>query len=86
MQTIILFCKCKMCAHQNTFMLMTKKTVWAFFFFFFFVTQAPQGKLELLRYKTIIIIDDGNTEIFHVFEMRIGMNEFDHRILALLQQ
>ena len=30
-------------------------------------------------------IDDGNTEISHVFEMRIGMNEFDHRILALLR-
>jgi len=30
--------------------------------------------------------DDHNTEIFHVFEIRIGMNEFDHRILALLKQ
>ena len=29
-------------------------------------------------------IDDDNTRI--VFEMRIGMNEFDHRILALLKQ
>ena len=25
-------------------------------------------------------IDDDNTGIFRVFEMRIGMNEFDHRI------
>ena len=24
-------------------------------------------------------VDDGNTGIFHVFELRIGMNEFDHR-------
>ena len=30
--------------------------------------------------------DDYNTGIFHVFEMRIGMNEFDHGILALLKQ
>ena len=30
--------------------------------------------------------DDDNTGIFHVFEMRIGMNEFDPRILALLEQ
>ena len=25
-------------------------------------------------------------EFFHVFEMRIGRTEFDHRILALLKQ
>ena len=24
-------------------------------------------------------VDDDNTGIFHVFELRIGMNEFDHR-------
>ena len=30
------------------------------------------------------IVDD-NGRIFHVFQMRIGMNEFDHRILALLK-
>ena len=29
---------------------------------------------------------DDITRIFHVFEMWIGMNEFDHRILALLKQ
>ena len=29
---------------------------------------------------------DDNTGIFHVFEMRIGMNEFDHRILAVPKQ
>ena len=29
---------------------------------------------------------DGNSGIFHVFEMRVGINEFDHRILALLKQ
>ena len=28
--------------------------------------------------------DNDNTGIFHVFEMRFGMDEFDHRILALL--
>ena len=31
------------------------------------------------------IVDD-DTGIFHVFEMRIRLNEFDHRILALLKQ
>ena len=31
-------------------------------------------------------IDDDNARIFHVFEIKIGMNEFDHRILALLKQ
>ena len=30
------------------------------------------------------IVDDSGG-IFHVFQMRIGMNEFDHRILALLK-
>ena len=33
----------------------------------------------------IIIVDD-DTGIFHVFEMRIRLNEFDRRILALLKQ
>ena len=33
-----------------------------------------------------ICIDDDNIGIFHVFEMRIGINEFDHRILSLLKQ
>ena len=28
---------------------------------------------------------DDNGLIFHLFQMRIGMNEFDHRILALLK-
>ena len=38
-------------------------------------------------YKPVDVeIDDDNTGIFHVFEMRIGMNEFDHRILALLSR
>ena len=31
-------------------------------------------------------MNDDNTRIFHVFEMRIGMNEFDHHILVLLKQ
>ena len=31
------------------------------------------------------LVDD-NTGISYVFEMRIGMNDFDHRILALLKQ
>ena len=30
--------------------------------------------------------DIDNTGIFLVFEMQIGMDEFDHRILALLKQ
>ena len=29
---------------------------------------------------------DDNSGVFHVLEMRIGMNEFDHRLLALLKQ
>ena len=34
------------------------------------------------------IITDDNTGIFHAFELRLGMNEFDHRsfILLLKQQ
>ena len=39
------------------------------------------------NYKPVDVeIDDDNTGIFHVFGMRIGMNEFHHRILALLKQ
>ena len=31
-------------------------------------------------------LDNDNTGIFHVFELRIGMNEFDHRsFLSLLK-
>ena len=32
------------------------------------------------------VFGDDDTEIFHVSEMRIGMNEFDHLILSLLKQ
>ena len=32
------------------------------------------------------MIDDDKTGIFHEIEMRIWMNEFDYRILALLKQ
>ena len=28
-------------------------------------------------------LDDDNTRMFHVFEMRIGINEFNHCILAM---
>ena len=36
-------------------------------------------------YKPVDVeIDDNNTGIFHVFEMQIEMNEFDHCILVLL--
>ena len=28
-------------------------------------------------------VDDGNTGIFHVFELRIEVNEFDHRSFEL---
>ena len=34
--------------------------------------------------EDVEIVDDSEG-IFHVFQMRIGMNEFDHRILALLK-
>ena len=32
------------------------------------------------------MLDDDNTSIFHVSEMQIGLNEFDHGILGLLKQ
>ena len=31
-------------------------------------------------------MDDDNTRSSHVFQMRIGMNEFDRSILTLLKQ
>ena len=35
-----------------------------------------------VHYKPVDVeIDDDNTGIFHAFELRIGMNEFDHRSL-----
>ena len=38
-------------------------------------------------YKPVDVdIDDGNTGIFHGFELRVGMNEFDHRRFSLLVQ
>ena len=40
-----------------------------------------------VNYKPVDVeIDDDNTGIFHIFEMQIGMNEFDYPILALLKQ
>ena len=39
-----------------------------------------------VKVDALKLLDDDNTGIFHVFEMQIGMNEFDHRILALLEQ
>ena len=37
-------------------------------------------------YKPVDVeIDDDITGIFHVFEMQIGINQSDHRILALKQ-
>ena len=50
---------------------------------FFIALQAIACFLSL---KSLLFDDDHNTEIFHVFEIRIGMNEFDHRFLALLKQ
>ena len=42
---------------------------------------------EIEKSNNNIIVDD-DIGIFHVhvFEMRIRLNEFDHRILALLKQ
>ena len=40
-----------------------------------------EARLEKLR-KYSNFTDD-NTRTFHVFEMRIGMNEFDHRIFSV---
>ena len=40
----------------------------------------------LRKVDALKLLDDDNTAIIHVFEMRIGMNEFDYRILALLEQ
>ena len=48
-----------------------------FFFNFFFF---------FLIYIYCVKFLDDNTGIFHVFEMRIGMNEFDHCILAVPKQ
>ena len=50
---------------------------------FFIALQAIACFLSL---KSFLFDDDHNTEIFHVCEIWIGMNEFDHRILALLKQ
>ena len=37
--------------------------------------------IKWVDYKPVDVeTNDGNTGIFHVFETRIGMNEFDHRI------
>ena len=33
-----------------------------------------------------LLDDDDNTSIFHVSEMQIGLNEFDHGLLGLLKQ
>ena len=41
-------------------------------------------EIEKSNNNDIIVYD--NTGIFHVFEMRIRLNEFDHHILALLKQ
>ena len=42
----------------------------------------------LERFSDLCVSDEQclNTGIFHVFEMRIGMIELDHRIFALLEQ
>ena len=46
------------------------------------------GVLHQLRYyKPVDLeIDDDNRGIFHVFELRIGMNEFDCSFLSLRKQ
>ena len=36
--------------------------------------------------KLVSLLDDDNTGNFHAIETLVGMNEFDHRILALLDQ
>ena len=41
---------------------------------------------ELLQCIVHCVFGDGDTEIFHVFEMRICMNEFDQLILSLLKR
>ena len=38
------------------------------------------------RFRFFLFADDDNTGIFHVLEMCIVMNEFDHHVLALLKQ
>ena len=51
-------------------------TLLSFFFFFLVSKVFPANGL----------LDDDNTSIFHVSEMQIGLNEFDHGILGLLKQ
>ena len=35
--------------------------------------------ISVVQFLIKVGVDDKNTGIFHVFELRIGMNEFDHR-------
>ena len=43
--------------------------------------------VKWVDYKPVDVdIDDGNTGIFQGFELRVGMNEFDHRSSSLLVQ
>ena len=47
--------------------------------------QANWGQVVMwVDYKPVDMETDDNSRIFNVFEMQIGINEFDHRILALL--
>ena len=47
--------------------------------------ERSEGRPMLRKVDALKLLDDDITGIFHVFEMQIGMNEFDHRILALLE-
>ena len=42
--------------------------------------------LGLIKHSIEFMLDDDSTGIFHESKMRIGINEFDHRILALPKQ
>ena len=48
--------------------------------------ERSEGRSMPRKVDALKLLNDDTTGIFHVFEMRIRMNEFDHRILALLEQ
>ena len=42
--------------------------------------------MKIVNIKLVSLLDDYNTRNFHAIGTLVGMNEFDHRILALLEQ
>ena len=42
--------------------------------------------MKIVNIKLVSLLDDDKTGNFHEIKTLVGMNEFDHRILALLKQ